>query len=105
MKQILATITVAVTLIASSALAFDPADLKKLKEANECLGCDLTNANLNLAVLRKANLSEANLSKANLANADLTFATLPVVTRSKAIGCKPKGSNPRLYNYGRGYPL
>ena len=36
MKQILATITVAVTLVASSASAFDPADLKKLKETNEC---------------------------------------------------------------------
>ena len=54
MKQILATITVAVTLIASSALAFDPADLKKLKEANECLGCDLANANLTSAKLTGA---------------------------------------------------
>ena len=31
-----------VTLLASSALAFDPADLKKLKETTECVECHLT---------------------------------------------------------------
>jgi len=36
MKRILATITVVATLAATSASAFDPADLKKLKETNEC---------------------------------------------------------------------
>ena len=85
MRQILVAITIAATLAVSSASAFDSADLKKLKETKECRGCDLR--------------------RAVLAGANLTFATLPVVTRSKAIGCKPKGCNPTLYNYGRGYPL
>lgn len=66
MKQILATITVAVTLVATSASAFDPVHLKRLKETNECLGCELFKANLNGANLRFANLSGANLSGANL---------------------------------------
>lgn len=94
MKQILATITIAVTLAASNASAFDPADLKKLKEQfaiKECMGCDLSKANLtatnlyganlreaNLygANLRAAGLSEADLRGANLTNADLTRAIL-----------------------------
>lgn len=48
MKRLLATITVIATLAATSASAFDPVHLKRLKETNEC------------------NLSEANLEATNL---------------------------------------
>ena len=36
MKRLLATVAVAAALVGSNASAFDPADLKKLKETNEC---------------------------------------------------------------------
>ena len=55
----MAKITVAVTLVATSASAFDPVHLKRLKETNECVVCEL---------------SEANLTSANLFNADLDSA-------------------------------
>ena len=56
MKQILATITVAVTLVSSSASAFDPAHLKRLKDTGDCINCDLSGANLKGAKLRGAYL-------------------------------------------------
>jgi hypothetical protein len=36
MKRLFATVAVAAALVGSNASAFDPADLKKLKETNEC---------------------------------------------------------------------
>ena len=63
MKQILATITVAVTLVATSASAFDPVHLKRLKETNKS---DLSDANLSSAKLIKANLKETNLTGVKL---------------------------------------
>ena len=46
MKSTLTALTVAATMFASSASAFDPADLQKLKDTNECVKCDLSGANL-----------------------------------------------------------
>ena len=49
MKLTLTALTVAATMIASSASAFDPDDLQKFKEKiwdKECRACDLSNANL-----------------------------------------------------------
>ena len=77
MKQILATITVAVTLVATSASAFDPVHLKRLKETNECVGCELSKANLRFADLSGANLSGADLSLALINGAILCNTTMP----------------------------
>ena len=56
MKATLTALTIAATMFASSASAFDPDDLQKLKDTGFCVGCDL----------RKANLSGANLNGAAL---------------------------------------
>ena len=64
MKRILAAITVAVTLVASSASAFDPAHLKRLKDTGDCINCDLSGANLKGAKLMGADLKDANLEGA-----------------------------------------
>ena len=67
---------VVVTLLASSALAFDPEDLKKLKETNECVECDISGADLVRANLKGANLMGANLKEAILVRIDLIGANL-----------------------------
>ena len=85
MRQILATITVAVTLVATSASAFNPVHLKRLKETNECVGCELSKANLSITNLTYANLSNANLSNANLRFADLSGANLSGADLSLAL--------------------
>ena len=91
MKRTLTALTVATSLMASGASAYDPEDLQKLLYANECVGCDLSKvylsgADLNWADLRGANLSgailsgailnKANLSEANLSGANLWTANL-----------------------------
>ena len=79
MKLTLTILTVATTLFASSASAFDPADLQKLKDTNKCIQCDLSGANLEGAYLKGAILLEADLSGANLEGAkgaDLNGAIL-----------------------------
>ena len=76
MKQILATITVTVTLVASSASAFDPGHLKMLKDIGVCLNCDLGDANLNGADLSSTNLNGADLSSAFLRNAEMRYARM-----------------------------
>ena len=76
MKRLLAATNIAATLAASSASAFDPADLKKLKGTNECVKCDLTRANLTRANLSYANLCGAELPGANLTSAKLSGAKL-----------------------------
>ena len=76
MKQILATITVAVTLVSSSASAFDPAHLKRLKDTGDCINCDLSGANLEDAKLMGAKLEGADLKGANLGSAYLVNAKL-----------------------------
>ena len=46
MKRTLTALTVAATMFASNASAFDPADLRKLFGTNECVSCDLRGADL-----------------------------------------------------------
>jgi uncharacterized protein YjbI with pentapeptide repeats len=72
MKLTLTALTVAATIFASSASAFDPDDLQKLKDTNECRICDLTNANL-----FGANMFSANLSGAIMQGAILCNTTMP----------------------------
>ena len=76
MKLTLTALTVAAALTASGASAFDPEDIQKLKDTNECVGCDLSRANMREATLSSANLSEANLTGANLTGADLSYAIM-----------------------------
>jgi uncharacterized protein YjbI with pentapeptide repeats len=71
MKLTLTALTVAATMFASNASAFDPDDLQKLTDFNVCVECDLSDANL-----RDANLESANLWGANLFDADLRSANL-----------------------------
>jgi uncharacterized protein YjbI with pentapeptide repeats len=71
MKATLTALTVAATMFASSASAFDPDDRQKLKDTGSCKGCNLYSANL-----RGANLRNANLSNANLFEADLSYPTM-----------------------------
>ncbi|AGI67243.1 hypothetical protein OAN307_c15700 [Octadecabacter antarcticus 307] len=105
MKLTLTALTVAATMFASSASAFDPADLQKLKDTYECRFCDLTDADLSSASLMRADLpradlsgadlSRADLSDANLSAADLTGADLSYTRMNGAILCNttmPDGS-------------
>ena len=71
MKQTLTALTVAATMFASSASAFDPDDLQKLKDSNKCAECNLEGAGL-----MGANLDSADLYGANLRNANLNSATM-----------------------------
>ena len=41
MKRLLTAVTVAASLTASGVSAFDPADLQKLLDTNECRDCEL----------------------------------------------------------------
>jgi len=68
MKSTLTALTVAATMFASSASAFDPADLQKLKDTNECVKCDLSGANLKGADLSGANLYGDYMNGAILCN-------------------------------------
>ena len=52
MKRTLTALTLAATMFATIASAFDPADLQKLKDTNDCVSCDLSGANLRDADLR-----------------------------------------------------
>ena len=76
MKRLLAAVAVVTMLVGSSASAFDPADLKKLRETNECASCDLSKADLFNDELTNANLIGANLTNTNLNGANLTGANL-----------------------------
>ena len=71
MKLTLTALTIAATIFASSASAFDPDDLQKLKDTNECNSCNLNGANLRDANLSNANLESANLEGAILCNTDM----------------------------------
>ena len=76
MKRTLTALTVAATMFASSASAFDPADLQKLKDTGDCVGCDLRDAILWAAGLTDTDLSGADLTGAYLGSANLRFANL-----------------------------
>ena len=76
MKRTLTALTLAATMFATSASAFEPDDLQKLKDTGDCVECDLTDANLEGADLEGAILEGANLIGANLADANLSAALL-----------------------------
>ena len=77
MKKItLPILTIAVTIFAGGAFAFDPDDLKKLKDTGDCVDCDLKFANLRGANLKGANLEGSTLMSANLIRANLKGANL-----------------------------
>jgi len=61
MKRTLTALTVAATMFASSASAFDPDDLQKLKDTGNCERCDLVDANLDDAYLSGASMNGAIL--------------------------------------------
>ena len=84
MKSTLTALMVAASLIASSASAFDPDDLQKLKDTGDCMDCDLSNANFRRIDLSNANLALANLSGADLNNANLRNANLSIANLSGA---------------------
>ena len=95
MKRSLTALTVAASLIASGASAFDSADWQKLLDTNECVECDLRRASLRETSLRVANLSRADLIGANLSGATLWEADLTKVIMNGAILCNttmPDGS-------------
>ena len=72
MKTTLTALTIVATMFASSASAFDPDDLQKLKDTGNCEECALSGANLGM----DADLEGANLFKAFLVDAYLTDARL-----------------------------
>ena len=85
MKRTLTALTIAAALIAGGASAFDPADLQKLKDQNECVECDLRGADLSELDLTWANLRGAKLQEANLAGARLTSVDLSGANLTDAI--------------------
>ena len=68
MKCTLTALTLAATMFASSASAFDPAHLQQLKNTGKCATCDLGGADLSSADLGGANLSGAYMQGAALCN-------------------------------------
>ena len=90
MKRTLTALTVAATMFASSAYAFDPADLQKLKDTGNCVQCDLKNSYLIGAGLITANIIDPFATGANLMDADLMGANLE--------GAKLKGAYLRSAN-------
>ena len=80
MKRTLTALTIAATMFASSASAFDPDDLRKLKDTGKCVECDLSD-------LSEANLSAADLWVTDLSGADLSGAKLLGTTMKGAILC------------------
>ena len=61
MKRILTALTVAATMFASSASAADPADLRKLKDTNECVACNLNGVYLNGAILCNTTMPDSSV--------------------------------------------
>jgi uncharacterized protein YjbI with pentapeptide repeats len=87
MRCVILLLTVLVTSAAialNPVLAFNEADLQKLKTTKACAGCDLSYADLPGFDLSHANLSGANLYGANLSGADLTYADLSTADVSAA---------------------
>lgn len=56
--------------IANAEMTAIPSHLDQFKKTNICVGCDLSEANLNYSHHDNANLSQTLLSKADLGNAD-----------------------------------
>ena len=77
MKRTLTALTLAATMFVSSASAFDPDDLQKLKDTGDCVACDLRDANLGGANLGGAYLEGAKLIFTNMNGAILCNTTMP----------------------------
>jgi len=80
-KLILPILTIAATIFAGCASAFDNDDLKKLIDSGECVKCDLKHVklrihNLSNSYLYGANLRGADLYGTNLRGADLRGSNL-----------------------------
>ena len=82
MKRTLTALTLAASMFANGASAFNPDDLQKLKDTNSCVQCNLQGANLQGVNLQDANLQDADLRGANLRGAFLRGANL-----NKALPC------------------
>ena len=76
MKLTLPILTIAVTIFAGGAFAFDPDDLQKLNDTGDCMWCDLREVNLEGTTTIAANLQGANLEGANLNYAYMNGAIL-----------------------------
>jgi uncharacterized protein YjbI with pentapeptide repeats len=75
--NILATIMFLIPIgLAAPSQAANPHHIQRLLETKQCIGCDLSGANLSGADLREANLGSADLYGANLQGADLQGANL-----------------------------
>ena len=76
MKRTLTALTLAASMFANGASAFNPDDLQKLKDTNSCVQCNLQGANLQGVNLQDADLRSATLWDANLQDVDLSSAVL-----------------------------
>ena len=76
MKRTLTALTLAASMFANGASAFNPDDLQKLKDTNSCVQCNLQGANLQGVNLQDADLRGATLWDANLQDVDLSSAVL-----------------------------
>mgnify|MGYP001452434411 CR=1 FL=1 len=76
MKLTLPILTIAATIFAGAASAFDPVDVQKLKDTFKCAECDLRNADLWRTILSGADLSGASLKDAKLGYASMNGAIL-----------------------------
>ena len=85
-RRILATVTFLTSIALSAPVAAENlVELTQLLGTKTCPGCDLSNAGLYLANLRKADLSGADLSGANLDRANLSRANLSGADLSGAV--------------------
>ena len=78
-KSILAVIfslIFSIFFLSGEMFAYKESDLKKLKDTNECIGCDLSKANLKGANLKGADLSYAIIKGAKLSKAILEGAIM-----------------------------
>ena len=70
--KLLTVLAITAVMFASSASAFDPDDLQKLKDTGKCATCDLGGADLS-----GANLEGANLAYAYMIDVILCNTTMP----------------------------
>ena len=74
MKLTLTALTVAATLFASSASAFDHDDLQKLKDTGRCAECDLSNANPKGAILDYVIMDAAILCNTTMPDGSVIYS-------------------------------
>jgi len=84
MTRISLALVCASTLLATSASAYDQADLEHLELFRECKGCDLSGAELPYSAFKNIELTGADLSGANLNGVDFYSAIMVDVDLSGA---------------------